>query len=515
MRKKSGIIKRALSLLLIFLLSINSFAAIVSDNDGSAFVTKQEFEALKNSFASQIQSYNDSIDGKIDGAIAQYLSGLQRLKASNGENYLKKINAIRPVLFYSNSSNTLYEEDIDNLKTYYMWKYFGCHITQYKDTYWNDSSNYTRRTWTTAMSKHFSGSWILDIFNNQHNRTFHFEEKGNDTNYIYSINKLKISGNEYPYVTQDKTFSATATIGAYYVRWGADHTNYTAPPTSYTFSHKDIDITSFKTNSIEPESIEVNLGLADKYQHDGAQFTNWSRKDNATDSLFLYNFTNTTYAQDKNLLCVTPEDYVTWTATKKLTSQHITAGDWWMNFFDNGGYKRTYTWQDWSCCDDVGITGYYDATKGSLKYSLPNFKTYTSNAVINYEASSVIGSAVHPFNGVPVTKVEKNTNNIVIDFVCKLYNASGTLQSGKPYNIIISYEPFNNISSADIITAGDTQKIKIFKNTTGTSTFEINLDQSYIEAIPVNSIIYARIAPVDTNLHAQIDCDNVIYYVEG
>ena len=83
MRKKVGIIKRASVLLLVFLLSINSFAAIVSDNDGSAFITKSEFDALKSSFQSQIDTYNNSLDSKIDGAIASYLAGIKLSKESN------------------------------------------------------------------------------------------------------------------------------------------------------------------------------------------------------------------------------------------------------------------------------------------------------------------------------------------------------------------------------------------------------------------------------------------------
>ena len=55
-------------------------AAVVSDNDGSAFVTKSEFEALKQSFNDQITNYNDSIDSKIDGAIASYLAGVNLAK---------------------------------------------------------------------------------------------------------------------------------------------------------------------------------------------------------------------------------------------------------------------------------------------------------------------------------------------------------------------------------------------------------------------------------------------------
>ena len=70
--------KKALCLIFAFLLSINSFAAVVSDNDGAAFITKAEFEALKTDFNDQIENYNASIDNKIDGAIASYLAGLGR-----------------------------------------------------------------------------------------------------------------------------------------------------------------------------------------------------------------------------------------------------------------------------------------------------------------------------------------------------------------------------------------------------------------------------------------------------
>ena len=75
--KKTKFQKRLISLLLVIFLCINNFAAIVSDNDGSAFITKAEFDSLKNSFQSQIDQYNSSIDQKIDGAIASYLAGIK------------------------------------------------------------------------------------------------------------------------------------------------------------------------------------------------------------------------------------------------------------------------------------------------------------------------------------------------------------------------------------------------------------------------------------------------------
>lgn len=72
--------KRMVALFLVLLLSIESFAAVVSDNDGSAFITKAEFDSLKSDFQSQIDRYNTSIDNKIDGAIAGYLAGINMTK---------------------------------------------------------------------------------------------------------------------------------------------------------------------------------------------------------------------------------------------------------------------------------------------------------------------------------------------------------------------------------------------------------------------------------------------------
>ena len=80
MNKASKLIKRYVALILVLLFSIESFAAVVGDNDGAAFITKAEFDSLKNDFQSQLDRYNSSIDNKIDGAIASYLSGISIAK---------------------------------------------------------------------------------------------------------------------------------------------------------------------------------------------------------------------------------------------------------------------------------------------------------------------------------------------------------------------------------------------------------------------------------------------------
>ena len=83
MIRKKMKISEIIAVLLIFCLSINNIAAIVSDNDGSSFVTKAEFEGMKKDFAAQIDNYQKSLDTKIDGAIAAYLAGMKVTKTVN------------------------------------------------------------------------------------------------------------------------------------------------------------------------------------------------------------------------------------------------------------------------------------------------------------------------------------------------------------------------------------------------------------------------------------------------
>ena len=80
MRKSTKLLKRFAALFLVVLMSIESFAAAVSDNDGSAFITKAEFDSLKNNFQTQLDVYNKNIDNKIDNAIAGYLAGIKITK---------------------------------------------------------------------------------------------------------------------------------------------------------------------------------------------------------------------------------------------------------------------------------------------------------------------------------------------------------------------------------------------------------------------------------------------------
>ena len=70
------IIRRIVVLFIILASTFNTLAVAVSDNDGSAFITKAEYDSLKNDFQTKIDSFNASIDSKIDDAISRYLAGI-------------------------------------------------------------------------------------------------------------------------------------------------------------------------------------------------------------------------------------------------------------------------------------------------------------------------------------------------------------------------------------------------------------------------------------------------------
>ena len=103
-----NLVKRVFVLFIIVAMAFNGFAAVVSDNDGTAFVTKAEFEDLKRGFDAQIQRYNDSIDRKIDGGIAAYLAGIQIAKKIELDSLLNKVNDSCNDSYKSGSSVTRY-----------------------------------------------------------------------------------------------------------------------------------------------------------------------------------------------------------------------------------------------------------------------------------------------------------------------------------------------------------------------------------------------------------------------
>lgn len=117
-------------ILLLILITNNMFAAVVSDNDGSAFITKAEFDSLKNDFQLQINNYNISIDSKIDNAITSYLTGITTAKEStyNILSYQDEIYCMK----YKSDTET------KDLRYVHDWPYVTARLVGW--CYWTDYS---------------------------------------------------------------------------------------------------------------------------------------------------------------------------------------------------------------------------------------------------------------------------------------------------------------------------------------------------------------------------------------
>ncbi len=123
MRKSTRIVKKYIAAFLIVLMSIENFAAVVGDNDGAAFITKAEFDSLKNNFQAQIDQYNTSIDSKIDGAIASYLAGVQVSKQLKVKSLLDEKGKYGSLITkWSSATNAVFDNQSEK-KCEFEWNY--------------------------------------------------------------------------------------------------------------------------------------------------------------------------------------------------------------------------------------------------------------------------------------------------------------------------------------------------------------------------------------------------------
>ena len=97
-------------------------AAIVSSDDGAAFVTKKELMDLQAELSMIIDTYNESLNNKIDGVISSYLDGLRVTLKSTRR---KMLNDADHWLMYNKNDYPTYVEGYPYLSGYTMCGYYN------------------------------------------------------------------------------------------------------------------------------------------------------------------------------------------------------------------------------------------------------------------------------------------------------------------------------------------------------------------------------------------------------
>ena len=107
MKKFSKIGKRVLAFFLVALMNINAYATTTS-NDGSAFVTKAEFDDMMKKFNDNMETYNAGLNAKIDDAISNYLAGMSTYATKTLDNYWKTIKESKSNIYWTSSTTYAY-----------------------------------------------------------------------------------------------------------------------------------------------------------------------------------------------------------------------------------------------------------------------------------------------------------------------------------------------------------------------------------------------------------------------
>ncbi len=142
-------------------INFSSMAAVVSDNDGSAFITKAEFDSLKNNFQSQLDSYNTMIDNKIDTAIANYIAGAT---ARSTTEYTQNMGVFKtPLKIYMNLNDKSDSAIRSDWRPNQNWRvgigYASGYVTNLINVYTN---SYQPKQWYNMYNNNDGLGYILD-----------------------------------------------------------------------------------------------------------------------------------------------------------------------------------------------------------------------------------------------------------------------------------------------------------------------------------------------------------------
>ena len=453
MTRNTKIVKKITALFLVLLLSIDSFAAVVSDNDGSAFITKAEFDSLKNDFQSQLDQYNTSIDNKIEAAIASYLAGISVSKEKELNSFFKTI--------VEKDSNSKTWTDLSNIKPSTNNEKaargrFFVRLSHGIGGAVNNTGNYT---WLINGSSYGSAQpqWVA---NGKTSRILFFDEWENNGVTYYCLNNTNRWSSRLDFTAQGAATSV-ATVSKTPAQ--------SIPPTTYTMDYTAYDYPTIILSAFTITStgwgcaVDITNGIS------------YSVVDNY--DVLKYN-SATSMASYTIYGIVFKNRYTFSTATADLISENIRG--------TYGGYMvyRSNT-------ADTDTDSYNTNCDFIYKSGTPRIITNNMNTLINNAASEVLGNPVYKYEGIPICRPDEN-GKLKLKFTVTtsagnytLYIANGPFANSSTISVKNTTNKiiYNHLGSSgtdeDIVidvdddTKGKTLYVKILPSTTGaTATLE-------------------------------------------
>lgn len=467
--KKLKIIK-IISIGILILLSINSFAVAVSDNDGSAFITKAEFDSLKNSFQSQINQFNTSIDSKIDYAISSYLAGIKVEKTFVLDEYVSKLYSQSPwATTFVDKSQAISGSNNANFVRGGWW--FFCVFG-----------------WNT-----YSSSYEGQVnFGNGERRAHQLVLKPDSVaSYKWFVKGANVGGNTYygPYDDNLYSMEEQVYIQKQMSEW---RNNDKKEVTSKRTANATFDLRSLTTS-----------GNVDVGSYDNGWYT-WSNimgtvimnyKKYQTGKTLWAALNATSSAETSNTYyCI--DDDKKQDLTIEAEDCDLFKGNWGVQF------------QEWKAPDRTWAANGDEANVAAmtLQYKKPQVLQLKHNQLYNYLATEVLGEPVPMYGGIPVCKIPK-PGKIKFKYKVETYRVSDNVATLEPVRVAFKIKQFANGAIAS-----ETEKLyeKTDAELDNVYECEFKIENAksdgssvlYVKAAPTNSTTYVRFyiveAPVIT-----------------
>ena len=470
MKSKKIKIVRIISIGLLILLSIKSFAVAVSDNDGSAFITKAEFDSLKNSFQSQINQFNTSIDSRIDYAISSYLAGIKVERTFVLDEYVSKLYNISPfATTFVDKSSAISGSNNANFVRGGWW--FFCIFG------WNTYASSYEGQVNFGNGSYRSHQLILQPTSVASYKWFVKGANVNGNTYYGPYDDILHSMEEQVYIQKQMSEWKNTSQK---LRDNRIKSNATFDLRSLSTSG-NVDVGSYNNGWYTWSNIMGTIIM--NYNDYQTGKTLWASL-NATSSVET---SNTYYCIDddkKQDLTVEAEDC------------DLFKAEWGVQF------------QQWKCDGRSRAQGGDEANVAAmtLQYKKPQVLQLKHNQLYNYLATEVLGEPVPMYAGIPVCKIPK-PGKIKFKYKVETYRVSDNVATLEPVRVAFKIKQFANGAIAS-----ETEKLyeKTDAELDNVYECEFKIDNAksdgssvlYVKAAPTNDTTYVRFyiveAPVIT-----------------
>ena len=469
--------KIILYIFLVALIGTSSImAAVISDNDGSAFITKAEFEAMKQDFNTQVERYNDSLDEKIDGAIASYLAALSS-KKEIVDSTLNKFPEERRTFVQAISNPTTCTQD---------------------DIYIEEAGYWVAGYPRASSESHYAGWALGGLVNLQggHIKELTAKNNGKASKYIL-LDTVKINNVEYLYINDNYrkylqyyvyvSGAATADTSPWSVEqtWGG--------PTSMSWDNTYNWIGS-NDRQVTAEGSMVNCTEVLMLQvHDDDFDTSTSD----IDEMFWASRTGGSTIYTANSGCLKKTDRLNWSyrvnnLSLGYSGYQTRCGLWW-----GKGYGNSYNGYPTKETDRI-----------YLSFNVPKITMFGGDKIVVNDVSKRVGEPAYYYSGLPLCTLPSESKNITIKIKPTINKKSEGDTSG--ITLAIKKDKFNNTNIASE-SSSDIYYRKTWSATELPSRITIELNEEDLVSSRGKNIWIKAIAS-NTNCTVTLETEGIVAY---